>query len=89
MVRIFHESNGVLRAPYTSTTGSNTPVPDDDPLDQCNGHGTHVAVSFFRWQIERNKLSYPLRVGSLNLIQYADRTLWFDTIGHHRSQPRQ
>ncbi|EEB98352.1 hypothetical protein MPER_02153, partial [Moniliophthora perniciosa FA553] len=24
-------------------TGQNTPVPDDDPLDQCSGHGTHVA----------------------------------------------
>ncbi|KAF9446345.1 subtilisin-like protease [Macrolepiota fuliginosa MF-IS2] len=24
-------------------TGLNTPMPDDDPLDQCNGHGTHVA----------------------------------------------
>ncbi|KIY47274.1 pyrolysin [Fistulina hepatica ATCC 64428] len=24
-------------------TGYNTPVPDDNPLDQCNGHGTHVA----------------------------------------------
>ncbi|KAJ6498971.1 pyrolysin [Mycena sanguinolenta] len=24
-------------------TGDNTPVPDPDPLDQCNGHGTHVA----------------------------------------------
>ncbi|KAF8149470.1 pyrolysin [Crassisporium funariophilum] len=24
-------------------TGLNTPVPDNDPLDQCNGHGTHVA----------------------------------------------
>ncbi|KAF8524711.1 pyrolysin [Hysterangium stoloniferum] len=23
--------------------GTNTPVPDNDPLDQCNGHGTHVA----------------------------------------------
>ncbi|KAF5348713.1 hypothetical protein D9758_006755 [Tetrapyrgos nigripes] len=23
-------------------TGANTPVPDDDPLDQCFGHGTHV-----------------------------------------------
>ncbi|KAJ7747214.1 subtilisin-like protease [Mycena metata] len=23
--------------------GSNTPVPDSDPLDQCAGHGTHVA----------------------------------------------
>ncbi|KAI0319168.1 pyrolysin [Amylostereum chailletii] len=23
--------------------GTNTPVPDDDPLDQCAGHGTHVA----------------------------------------------
>ncbi|KAF6763345.1 pyrolysin [Ephemerocybe angulata] len=23
--------------------GKNDPVPDDDPLDQCNGHGTHVA----------------------------------------------
>nr|VWP00760.1 Chitin synthase [Ganoderma boninense] len=23
--------------------GSNTPTPDNDPLDQCNGHGTHVA----------------------------------------------
>ncbi|KAK0225536.1 pyrolysin [Armillaria fumosa] len=23
--------------------GSNTPQPDDDPLDQCAGHGTHVA----------------------------------------------
>ncbi|RPD78695.1 subtilisin-like protease [Lentinus tigrinus ALCF2SS1-7] len=22
--------------------GTNTPMPDDDPLDQCNGHGTHV-----------------------------------------------
>nr|CUX90926.1 serine peptidase S08 [Flammulina velutipes] len=24
-------------------TGSNEPVPDSDPLDQCAGHGTHVA----------------------------------------------
>ncbi|KAI0779500.1 subtilisin-like protease [Fomes fomentarius] len=24
-------------------TGENEPVPDDDPLDECNGHGTHVA----------------------------------------------
>ncbi|KAI0645827.1 subtilisin-like protease [Trametes meyenii] len=23
-------------------TGANTPEPDDNPLDQCNGHGTHV-----------------------------------------------
>ncbi|KAJ1650622.1 hypothetical protein IWQ61_008623 [Dispira simplex] len=23
--------------------GKNTPEPDDDPLDTCNGHGTHVA----------------------------------------------
>ena len=23
--------------------GANTPVPDSDPLDQCVGHGTHVA----------------------------------------------
>ncbi|CAN9281963.1 unnamed protein product [Alternaria alternata] len=23
--------------------GSNTPVPDDDPMDECVGHGTHVA----------------------------------------------
>ncbi|KAI0363362.1 subtilisin-like protease [Pilatotrama ljubarskyi] len=24
-------------------TGANTPQPDPNPLDQCNGHGTHVA----------------------------------------------
>lgn len=24
-------------------TGFNTPVPDDDPIDECVGHGTHVA----------------------------------------------
>ncbi|KAJ1992310.1 hypothetical protein H4R33_001039 [Dimargaris cristalligena] len=24
-------------------TGMNEPVPDSDPLDRCNGHGTHVA----------------------------------------------
>ncbi|KAJ6587227.1 pyrolysin [Mycena vulgaris] len=24
-------------------TGENTPSPDDDPLDECNGHGSHVA----------------------------------------------
>ncbi|KAG7098097.1 hypothetical protein E1B28_000071 [Marasmius oreades] len=24
-------------------TGANEPVPDSDPMDQCNGHGTHVA----------------------------------------------
>ena len=24
-------------------TGSNTPVPDNDPIDQCEGHGSHVA----------------------------------------------
>ncbi|KAI0745166.1 subtilisin-like protease [Earliella scabrosa] len=24
-------------------TGENEPVPDDNPLDECNGHGTHVA----------------------------------------------
>ncbi|KNG51237.1 subtilisin-like serine protease PR1C [Stemphylium lycopersici] len=23
--------------------GSNTPVPDDDPMDECVGHGTHIA----------------------------------------------
>ncbi|RKP37420.1 peptidase S8/S53 domain-containing protein, partial [Dimargaris cristalligena] len=23
-------------------TGYNTPKPDKDPLDKCNGHGTHV-----------------------------------------------
>ncbi|KAF9264126.1 subtilisin-like protease [Marasmius fiardii PR-910] len=23
--------------------GANNPIPDSDPLDQCNGHGTHVA----------------------------------------------
>ncbi|KAK0462601.1 subtilisin-like protease [Desarmillaria tabescens] len=27
-------------------TGFNDPVPDDDPLDQCEGHGTHVAGIF-------------------------------------------
>ncbi|KAB5590080.1 Minor extracellular protease vpr protein [Ceratobasidium theobromae] len=27
---------------YTGTDGS-IPVPDDDPLDQCLGHGTHIA----------------------------------------------
>ena len=30
----------------TLLLGTNTPVPDNDPLDQCAGHGTHVAVSF-------------------------------------------
>jgi hypothetical protein len=25
-------------------TGSNDPIPDDDPIDNCGGHGTHVAV---------------------------------------------
>jgi subtilisin family serine protease len=24
-------------------TGDNVPIPDDDPRDNCNGHGTHVA----------------------------------------------
>lgn len=24
-------------------TGDNTPVPDDDPMSACYGHGTHVA----------------------------------------------
>jgi len=24
--------------------GSNDPIPDADPMDNCNGHGTHVAV---------------------------------------------
>ncbi|KAL0953072.1 hypothetical protein HGRIS_007272 [Hohenbuehelia grisea] len=24
-------------------TGQNTPKPDNDPMDSCNGHGTHVA----------------------------------------------
>ncbi|KAH6629914.1 peptidase S8/S53 domain-containing protein [Chaetomium sp. MPI-SDFR-AT-0129] len=24
-------------------SGANTPVPDSDPLDNCNGHGSHVA----------------------------------------------
>ncbi|RKP07196.1 peptidase S8/S53 domain-containing protein, partial [Thamnocephalis sphaerospora] len=24
-------------------TASNRPKPDDDPMDTCNGHGTHVA----------------------------------------------
>lgn len=39
--------------------GANEPVPDDDPLDTCEGHGTHVSgnydkfascLSFFRQQ---------------------------------------
>ncbi|CAE6473946.1 unnamed protein product [Rhizoctonia solani] len=28
---------------YTGLLGTPPPVPDDDPRDQCNGHGTHVA----------------------------------------------
>ncbi|QRW22547.1 pyrolysin [Rhizoctonia solani] len=28
---------------YTGRDGTPAPAPDDDPLDQCNGHGTHVA----------------------------------------------
>ncbi|CAE7119808.1 unnamed protein product [Rhizoctonia solani] len=28
---------------YTGMPGGPPPVPDDDPLDQCYGHGTHVA----------------------------------------------
>ena len=28
----------------SETDGTNTPIPDDDPLDTCNGHGTHVGV---------------------------------------------
>ncbi|CAE6398441.1 unnamed protein product [Rhizoctonia solani] len=28
---------------YTGLDGSPKPAPDNDPLDQCNGHGTHVA----------------------------------------------
>ncbi|KAG9127742.1 hypothetical protein FRC07_010194 [Ceratobasidium sp. 392] len=28
---------------YTGTPGGPAAQPDDDPLDQCNGHGTHVA----------------------------------------------
>jgi subtilisin family serine protease len=31
---------------FNRLLGTNTPVPDNDPLDQCAGHGTHVAVSF-------------------------------------------
>ena len=30
----------------TLPLGTNNPVPDSDPLDQCVGHGTHVGVSF-------------------------------------------
>ncbi|KAG8763401.1 hypothetical protein FRC12_008567 [Ceratobasidium sp. 428] len=28
---------------YTGTGAGNVTQPDDDPLDECNGHGTHVA----------------------------------------------
>ncbi|KAG9127745.1 hypothetical protein FRC07_010197 [Ceratobasidium sp. 392] len=28
---------------YTGVAGTPPPAPDNDPLDQCNGHGTHVA----------------------------------------------
>ncbi|CAE6415692.1 unnamed protein product [Rhizoctonia solani] len=28
---------------YTGQPGGPAPVPDKDPLDECNGHGTHVA----------------------------------------------
>ncbi|KAH7339260.1 peptidase S8/S53 domain-containing protein [Rhizoctonia solani] len=28
---------------YTGQPGSPAPAPDNDPLDECNGHGTHVA----------------------------------------------
>ena len=30
---------------YSLGLGTNTPMPDPIPLDQCNGHGTHVTVS--------------------------------------------
>ena len=40
-----HSANTSLWKPTQNlSVGSNTPVPDDNPLDQCNGHGTHVAV---------------------------------------------
>lgn len=28
---------------FSFCVGTNTPHPDSDPLDECNGHGTHVA----------------------------------------------
>ncbi|KAG8734128.1 hypothetical protein FRC11_011391 [Ceratobasidium sp. 423] len=28
---------------YTGRPGTPAPAPDNDPLDECNGHGTHVA----------------------------------------------
>ncbi|CAE6539208.1 unnamed protein product [Rhizoctonia solani] len=28
---------------YTGQPGTPAPTPDNDPLDECNGHGTHVA----------------------------------------------
>ncbi|CAE6497433.1 unnamed protein product [Rhizoctonia solani] len=28
---------------YTGQPGTPAPAPDNDPLDECNGHGTHVA----------------------------------------------
>lgn len=36
-----------VRSNHIFVQGTNTPVPDKDPLDQCDGHGTHVAVSLF------------------------------------------
>ena len=53
-VNYFHPSLGGCIGPDCKVTGgydfvgdayngTNTPVPDDDPNDECNGHGTHVA----------------------------------------------
>lgn len=48
--------------------GSNTPVPDDDPLDVCEGHGTHVAGE----SGEARKISSRLTRPSLS---FSDRIL--------------
>lgn len=40
-------------------SGTNTPMPDPDPLDQCNGHGTHVAVSYMSSCQHCNLSTFP------------------------------
>jgi hypothetical protein len=42
--------------------GANTPVPDPNPLDQCNGHGTHVTVYFVPYsRVTMWRLTYIIR----------------------------
>ncbi|RKP07940.1 peptidase S8/S53 domain-containing protein, partial [Thamnocephalis sphaerospora] len=48
--------------------GTNQPIPDPDPLDQCNGHGTHVAGIIAARSLELNGTAPGVTLGAYRVF---------------------